>query len=343
MTDKSFDLGPVEEGQDAQDAYNIRQTLYGVVEGVTVDFRHELLVPGQSKPAPWWHVWGGGLYNIPILLPHEGSYSDEVLRNIKDIPPDFPIVRAEPGDTIFVTSAHRTPSDRPFDHAHDRQNVVATIALRKPDGTIIEAPGELEFYGYSSVRNGVDRDVFDSVLQRIREHVGITSLNDDTLPPLEPDEAFSALSMDEKKTAIRKLRDKSTLLRDAHLAGRYAHNNYLAIEEILPLIPIDVRPKLMSAVDHLANRATKAGFTLAKLETMHAEQVASAPLRNLEKAQAKRRDPRRIVEANALWAKHPKATTNWVAKAIALPHEDVSSVHRSIKHLAPPSSPSFKK
>ncbi|MBP6379168.1 MAG: hypothetical protein KA312_01990 [Sphingorhabdus sp.] len=334
MIDKSFDRGPIADGIVAQHAYDIRETLHGTVDGVAIDFRHELLVPGEWKPYPQWHVWGDGGPNISILLPEEGAHSDEELREVKGISPDFPILRAEAGDTIFVADAQRVEQDRAFDHPHDREYRYARLVLRKPDGSTVEAPALIGFVGALSVRGAIERDVFDNVLERIRRHIGVGSLYDEMPDYYEFNEAAKVLAEAEKA--------KVELSRHAQKAGKTAHHSYSTLQDYIELLPVEHRTKFSAVLRVLLSSATRAGFTLAKMEAQQAERVAAAPLRNLEKAQAARRDPRRIAEASALWAKHPRATTNWIAKNIALPDDDVSSVSRSIKHLAPSTSPSFK-
>ena len=92
----------------------------------------------------------------------------------------------------------------------------------------------------------------------------------------------------------------------------------------------------------VANSAALAGFALGKVEACKAEKIGLASHRNRQLATAKNTNHHWRDAAKEIWAKHPKWTTHRVAKQIAQGDEDVSSVQRSIKKLAPETSPSFK-
>ena len=243
MKDKIFDPGSYVEGPVGQQANDIRETLHGIVNGVAIDFRHELLVPGVWKPYLQWHMWGDCGMNISILLPEEGVRSDTELREVKGISPDFPIVRAEVGDNILVVDAFRGEQDRVFDHPHDREYRFAQLMLRKADGSTIEAPALLAFAGSLRVRDAMESDVFDNVLERIRRHIGVASLNEQMPVYSEFLEDIKRLSEPEK--------EMQELCRHAHAAAQAAYHSYAEIETLSKIIPTEHRAHISARLRRL--------------------------------------------------------------------------------------------
>lgn len=289
----------------------------GVVDGVEVDLCHPSLDPADWEPLPQWYVGG----NSGVVFPSEWSHPE--WPRFKEDREILDCVELHAGDRLTVESVVPEIGDGRFDHPHDRQFQRAYLRVERPSGEILSGIGPLAFFGRTKIRNAATREAFDHILERICLHTGKPLYEQGPNGSCMPDPSWSGSLEDVAR---------------AHAAE--AHDAYFRLLALLPeqgLAPAYLRM--------LANDAALAGFLLGKAELRKAERTAGAILDNAARGAEKvtRTDWRE--KAKRLWAENPRWTTNRVATVIAQDDglAEVRSVSRSIRHLAPPTSPSHKK
>lgn len=302
---------------------------HGVIDGVEVDFRHPELPAQDWEARPFWHVWGQPPASAGIIFPGEASYRVAELRKLKSLDENVPAVFARPGDRLTIASVVPKFADRRFDHLHDAQQRLACLVIKRPSGELVCPTEPLTFYGTSQIRDGALRETFDHVLSRISAQAGVADLFERS-PQDAPGCDFTpfwSLSFEDM----------------ALIAAQKAHRAYFNVRAALPSDDT-ADPKLSRAhLRSLVNNAALAGFLLAKAEARTAEKAGAGTMKNQVLASAARTNTVWRDKANAIWKAHPDWRTHRVAKHVAESDDDLSSVQRAIKGLAPPTSPSYKK
>jgi hypothetical protein len=314
---------PVGSGESSEIAAAIGgEQRHGFIDGVEVDFRHPEL-PLEWVAAPFWHVWADGRSHAGLIFPEEAVFPLDELRDLKGLPDDFPAIYVREGDRLSIASVVVSINDPRFDHPHDYQEREARLKIERASGEVEFLEKGLTFLGAMRVRNGATRHSFDNIAARICSHAG-----KDDLEPREGSASGHYWEMPLEQIAL----DSAWMAREAY-------------QQLLRVLPEDGAPgaKLERAyLRKVINRAALAGFLLGKVEARKPEKMAGSSLINLELAQQARVNQPRRDAAEAAWKKHPTWRSYRIAKLIALPGEDVGGVSKSIKHLAPPTSPSFQ-
>ena len=304
------------EGTGAEDAAKIAgPERHGVLEGVTVDFRHPELPLIDWEPAPHWHAWSRQHASAKIIFPVEARTGLAKLRTETGLV-NYPAVYARPGDKVSVVAVEVRDVDRRFDHPHDRQTRQARLQVERSTGEIYSPPDPMSFYGRTRIREGATRDAFDHLAARICQYAGIVQL--------EP----ASLDMSDREIWSDQLEDTAVI------AATRSVDAFARLYKSLS----DIDRALLRKV---INNTAIAGFVLGKIEARKAEKIAAPVANNLRKGSVKVRRDDWTNLARAIWSEHPDWTVNAVANEIAEElgaDDDPRSIRRNIEKVMPPTS-----
>lgn len=205
----------------------------GVVDGVEIDLRHELLNPQEwgtrllgdthskyrSSREPFiWFPWFGAFDKNSI---REEIIADQIKHGYVTLSKTFidrwvrnhaPECFAYPGDRIVISQVERVAIGDSFDHPHDAEIRCAWLRIIRANGKSKEIATPLMFTGSTSLfapRAG--RDFFYKIAHRMCEHFGIKSLEE--FKNIKEDESFAygalsrARGIEYRTEKLRKLAD----------------------------------------------------------------------------------------------------------------------------------------
>lgn len=279
---------PVAKGEDALAASLIGGRLrIGHLQGVSVNFQHPDLPP-DYEALPWWYVWQAPPSSAGLIFPSEAAVGLEALRNAKGLGDLMPIF-AEAGDTLTVARVEVVDEGGCLDHPHDREVRLATLALTKASGEIIEA-GPLAFYGCGRVIGHGSREAFDHILDRVLRHAGT-----DQFPG--PERLLEAGG----PWGLKRTEDAAMMF------AKQAHDAFHRVAD-----PLADGDRTKANLQMMINAASLSGFLLAKLEHRSDEEKR---IRQIEGARlaAQGKTPADLLKAARKLAAEP----GWSRTAIA--------------------------
>ncbi len=308
----------VQDGEEGRIAAEIATTgRVGIFEGVHIDFTHPDLPADEWWARPWWHVFGDGEHHCGLVFPGEASAED--WQRAKSTV-GRPAIYAKPGDKVTIARVQQVDNISFLHHPHDYSVRKAYLTLTRPDGSSESDIGPLAFYGNTRIMHHGSREAFDNAVARISA--------------IEP----AGLRWSDASEAHFPIWENGAAVVAKHHAAR-AHDDLFKLLDALP--PDD------SAHVHLrslVNSAILAGFALAKHEAQRAERQAAGAAKGARAGAEKTADHVAREMAKQLWDENPTETVYWVAKQICAVHKEKEqgTVERSIKHLTPPTSKSYK-
>lgn len=329
MTNRKITGREIAQGDDAKMAAKIAiETHHGNLEGVEVDFRHDLLPLGDWEARVFWDVWGDSADHAGLIFPKEAAFGIETLRDRKSMPKDSPEIFVYEGDKLFISRVEINKEDQPFDHQHDSQTRLAYLQIQRANGDLIDIEKPLTFYGSSQIRNGATRSTFDNIVDRICRHNVLSEL-----PPMVRNSFPPIWSNPPEKIAL--------------IAVEEAHRAYFELLDGLPdSLDEQQRVHVSVLLRQVANDASLAGYALGKIEAEAPTKTAIGVRRGGQKGAAANRNDQWEIEAKRLWKEYPKWTLNRVADTID-GHSGLEkrSILRSkaVRAACPESSPSYGK
>lgn len=307
-----------------------RGARHGYVEGVEVDFRHPDLPPSEWEPRIGWHAWFDSPDSAGVIFPSEAKTPLREFREQRGVDAEFAAVYVRAGDRLCIDRVVSEVAEARLDHSHDREQRCAYLQIARKSGEVEKLVKPMTFYGTTQIREGAPRHAFDHMIERLCRSSGLGRVED--------------FSEEKRRLGFSEypLWDNALEVIALH-AAYHAHQALFYLMDMLPEngSPHDRGERL--TLQMIANYTALAAFLLAKSEMQKHEAIALATLSNLERGTLKitRADWRE--KAKIIWRDNPRRTVNAVAREIAEgSDDDVRSISRAIKPLAPPTSPSFK-
>jgi hypothetical protein len=206
---------------------------HGTIEGVEIDFRHELLNPSEwqmlligtpvslyrSKYEPFiWYPWFGDFDKDALRaeivadeLKHgrKEPSKKSVDASIRDLTPECFVYA---GDRIDIDKVERIGIGDFFDHPHDAEVRLARLRIVRAKGKSEKIKTPLMFTGVTSLTARTSgNDFFYKIVHRICKKFGLQSLSEINLESKEKTYAYGALSrahlIEWRTEEIRKLAD----------------------------------------------------------------------------------------------------------------------------------------
>jgi hypothetical protein len=177
---------------------------HGVVDGVEIDLRHELLDPKE-----WGTTTIGNSYlsfretiGLLIWFPWFGSYdeesivtmlfgsekADEIKMQSRLEYARFLLSRRKPdcfvesGDKIYIYRVIKSGFESQFDHLHDIQHRFAFLRIKKPNSKPISVKAPLEFIGHTAMGPANGKNYFSKIVNRICDRFGVNNIHEIEIP-----------------------------------------------------------------------------------------------------------------------------------------------------------------
>lgn len=284
----------------------------GLVDGVHVDFRHPDIEPGQWEARYWWPVWGDSENHCGFCFPTEGKFSETELRaDHRTSDPNFPLVIARPGDRIVVESVTTEIVGGAFDHIHDRTKKMASLALRRSDGTIERTGHRMALYGVTQLKRGPQFDTYDRLAARVlSEYPGADPLKFEITAALPA--VFMERSLGEE--AAEAIEDAELSIEKMRQAG---------------LLEGDLAYFIKDAI----SAAARAGFLRAKHESKPAETRVKQTQDNLAEGPRTLKKFEWIGEARRISEASPEMRRNAIANGVIQALGLSQDKHRSLMRM----------